>query len=120
VSQALKLETESLARLVTRRRIRAANVAVIKEGRRPPAANLDANIKKNSTFANKLKTLSEENKDRLLKEMNTLKLEKYVQECVVGLLDCVSGGRLKSVNDIVAVGEVGQSLCECNAFSLSN
>jgi len=64
---------------------------------------LDASIKKNTSFVKKLKvSLTSEKKNELLKDIKSLKLEKYIAEVV----SAISEAKLKNQADIAAAVEI--------------
>ncbi|ORY06254.1 ARM repeat-containing protein, partial [Neocallimastix californiae] len=64
---------------------------------------LDASIKKNTSFVKKLKvSLTSEKKNELLKDIKSLKLEKYIAEVV----SAIAEAKLKNQADIAAAVEI--------------
>ena len=64
---------------------------------------MDGSIKKNTAFVKKLKAqITTDNLPSLLKELNSLKLEKYLSELIVSISEC----RLKSTGDAIAAAEI--------------
>ena len=65
-------------------------------------SKLDASLKKNTAFVRKLKIITEQNKESLLKEFSCLKFSKYATEAVYSVLE----NKLKSPPELYAVVEV--------------
>lgn len=64
---------------------------------------LDSSIKKNTSFVKKLKvSLTSEKKNELLKDIKSLKLEKYIAEVV----SAIAEAKLKNQADIAAAVEI--------------
>ena len=52
---------------------------------------LDSSVKKNSLFVKKLSSLTEASRDRLVQDLNSLNLTKYIEEVV----SAICGAKLK-------------------------
>jgi len=48
---------------------------------------IDASVKRNTTFIKKLKTLSEENKEAIIQELNLINLSRYISEVVTSIAE---------------------------------
>jgi regulator of nonsense transcripts 2 len=83
-------ETEKSQKYEIRKKQRSDNLELHQSQNRPDDAssrNLDASLKKNTSFIKKLKAISYEQKDALWQEANGLKLDKYIGEVVASLLE---------------------------------
>lgn len=67
---------------------------------------LDGSIKRNSAFVKKLKSLNAEQLPQLLKELQTLKLEKYLSEITMAMTE----SKLKNAQDAMAAAEICSAL----------
>lgn len=79
------------------------------------SASLDSSLKKNTAFIKRIRTsLNADSQSVLLKEINTLSLEKYLSEIIgaaaEGLLKC------RVINDIWAAIEVSSGRSIKNSF----
>ncbi|XP_033641812.1 regulator of nonsense transcripts 2-like [Asterias rubens] len=86
--QAFEIAAEAVQRKEAKLRLRAKNLAAAAE--RPDESffmKLDSSMKKNSTFVRKLKTLTEQQRDSLTAEFNSLNLTKYVGEVATAIVE---------------------------------
>ncbi|KAL1487315.1 hypothetical protein MTO96_008098 [Rhipicephalus appendiculatus] len=80
--------TEIQERLNFKSELRSKNLAA--SGNRPEEAffsRLDSNLRKNTAFVKKLKTISEAQRDSLLKDMAGLNLTKYISEVAAAIVE---------------------------------
>lgn len=87
--------------LVSRQELRELNVSAA-EGRLafPLAAKLDASLKKNNSFAKKVKSVTAANVSLLIDDVRTLSLEKYISEFLPALCEGIL--KLTREDDIFA------------------
>ncbi|KAG4098015.1 ARM repeat-containing protein [Neocallimastix lanati (nom. inval.)] len=86
-----------------RKELRALNEAAWEKRIDLSKEKLDASIKKNTSFVKKLKvSLTSEKKNELLKDIKSLKLEKYIAEVV----SAIAEAKLKNQADIAAAVEI--------------
>ncbi|CAG8501990.1 5188_t:CDS:10 [Ambispora leptoticha] len=109
--EAADADMQAQVRRERRRELRNENLTAWSLGKPDPTKfkNLDSNIKKNTGFIKKCKTqLSAEYQAQLLKDINTLTLEKYISEVVAAVVEGVQ--RCKMAADIWAAVEVISAL----------
>ncbi|CDR87348.1 related to NMD2-Nonsense-mediated mRNA decay protein 2 [Sporisorium scitamineum] len=88
-----------------RRRLRALNRQVWKDGPSAPSKTLDSNLKKNTAFVKRVKQgIGHEAHDHLLKDLPLLNLEKYLQELIQAVPDGLS--KCATAKDSFAATEV--------------
>jgi len=86
-----------------RKELRALNEAAWDKRIDLSKEKLDSSIKKNTSFVKKLKvSLTSEKKNELLKDIKSLKLEKYIAEVV----SAIAEAKLKNQADIAAAVEI--------------
>lgn len=68
---------------------------------------LDTSIKRVTAFVKKLKIISEDGVDSILKEMSLVKFSKYFDEVLASLME----NKFKSTNDVNAFVEVSVAIC---------
>ncbi len=91
---------EENATIARRRELRRDNIG---KATTPPSSSLDASLKKNTGFIKKLKTsLSSDQLGGLLKDVRTLKIEKYFPEIASAFFEA----KLKSLQEISVSAEV--------------
>ncbi|TPX42303.1 hypothetical protein SeMB42_g00930 [Synchytrium endobioticum] len=92
------------ARLPRRMELRSKNLDAAKTRPEPSVyANLDGSIKKNTSFIKKIKTsLVADQVDALVKDIMSLKLEKYLSEIVAAIAEA----RFRTSADILAAVEI--------------
>lgn len=71
--------------------------------------SLDSSIKKNTALVKKLKQLTEDTKETVLKEVSELNLSKYISEVVQAI--CESKLKVADVGAVVQVYEFGDWSC---------
>ncbi|TPX30482.1 hypothetical protein SmJEL517_g05965 [Synchytrium microbalum] len=88
-----------------KRELRAKNLDATKTRPDPSTfANLDGSIKKNTAFIKKLKTsLVADQLDALIKDITSLKLEKYISEIATAI---AAEARFKTAADVLAAVEI--------------
>ncbi|KAI8639204.1 armadillo-type protein [Parasitella parasitica] len=92
-----------------KKKLRCLNKLAWERGKSEIPKNLDSNIKKNTTFINKCKTLlGADMKAQLLNDINKLSLEKYINEIVSGVMEGLL--KCKTNVDIAAGVEVISAL----------
>jgi hypothetical protein len=85
--------------------LRRANLNIWQNGPKPPSGPLDSNMKKNTGFIKRVRqSLGAESKDQLLKEIETLNLEKYIDELVQAVTEGL--GKCTGAKDCIAAAEV--------------
>jgi regulator of nonsense transcripts 2 len=85
--------------------LRRANIEIWKNGPKPPTGPLDSNMKKNTGFIKRIRqSLGAESKDQLLKEIETLNLDKYIEEIILAVAEGL--GRCTGAKDCIAAAEV--------------
>lgn len=62
---------------------------------------LDSNLKRNTSFGKKIKTINEEQKEAICSELVQLNLTKYLSEIVISLAECKF--KVTDVNAVVQV-----------------
>lgn len=90
-----------------RHHLREVNASLWSAAARSEPSNLDSNLKKNTAFIKKLRTpgLVADAKEGLVKDLTTLKVEKYVEEIVQAIPEGI--GRCAKEKDVAAASEVG-------------
>lgn len=74
-------------------------------GSAPAKASLDSSLKRHTALIRRAKlSIGQENRDQILKDLETLTLEKYVEEIASSLLEGL--GRCKTDKDVWAATEV--------------
>lgn len=78
---------ESEERLAKKAELRLLNLAASKDRPELNTAMLDSSLKKNTAFIKKLKNLTENQHDSLIKDLQSLNLTKYVSEIAQAIVD---------------------------------
>lgn len=85
--------------------LRRTNIEIWKNGPKPPKGPLDSNMKKNTGFIKRIRqSLGAESKDQLLKEIETLNLDKYIEEIILAVAEGL--GKCTGAKDCFAAAEV--------------
>lgn len=63
------------------------NASEEREAFEESSAKLDSSLKKNTSFVKKLKTMTEQQRDSLMKDINGLNLTKYIGECAAAIVE---------------------------------
>lgn len=85
--------------------LRRANLDTWRNGPKPPFGPLDSNMKKNTGFIKRIRqSLGAESKDQLLKEIETLNLDKYTDELTQAVAEGL--GKCTGAKDCIAAAEV--------------
>lgn len=71
-------------------------------------SKLDSSLKKNSTFIKKVKSISNESSLSILKDIQTLSIEKYLSEVLTSLTEALS--KVSKSDDILAAMEIVSAL----------
>lgn len=85
--------------------LRNANLEIWQTGPRPPSGSLDSNMKKNTGFIKRIRqSLGVESRDQIIKEIETLNLDKYIDEVVQAVPEGLS--KCTTAKDCIAAAEV--------------
>ncbi|CAB3980994.1 regulator of nonsense transcripts 2 isoform X1, partial [Paramuricea clavata] len=100
--QAEEIALEAKERVEAKMAIRQQNLEAPRN--RPQDSffrSLDSNIKKNSSFIKKLKTMTEQQKQSLSQEFNGLNLTRFIQEAVTGIVEGLHKLKVSDVSVVI-------------------